>query len=697
MLDAEVLVDGRAVRLREDWSHIWAHDPESNYGNDAEALIKKLLEYLRSADAAAVTHIAERLVETSSLAIFWSRLFLVATERDDALIDLLLPIAMQEDFLTLPDTRKDAVDVVAKGYSRLPHATREAFEAAVSQFDFSLFQRPDDARASFELRLFGAIGAANLASDAARTVATERGDIDDVQNDRLFVVRTTSGSPEPYHWIQDLDHQAPANQTLMAAIDRTKEVLGLETDPHDGSTTTLEASLESMEALAADIDRETQDPLLVIYAEGQISRGIDRLVDRKLVPVINDNATTVRFLHLFNLAATSAGPPLHNDTETDFERGASWGSPAPRVDAAETALDLTLQRPDLYLGLQPTIDQLLRDRHPAVRLQAALRLVRIWDLDREGFWSRLSSRVADESNQSVIDHVCASVLRRILHEDAERTEPLALTLLDRFPDEPERQARMRKALSDLLAIFWVTYEREDSHAVLESWISDAASHNSELSKILGTLRGAFIAGLTGQAEPKDKGLRRRSQAIASEIVAAANKGLEAYFQLEAPSPKEMELGRSYAQLLDIVCRELFFASGAGRDNSNTEGSPSGDELAVFFDEVGDTLAAIGDFATPHTVYYLLQLLEHLLPVDPARAFDLTTHALRSGGKRTGYQFESMGADLLVRLVGMFLADHKELFEDDDRRTALIDCLEIFMDAGWPAARRLLYRLPELIQ
>jgi hypothetical protein len=46
---------------------------------------------------------------------------------------------------------------------------------------------------------------------------------------------------------------------------------------------------------------------------------------------------------------------------------------------------------------------------------------------------------------------------------------------------------------------------------------------------------------------------------------------------------------------------------------------------------------------------------------------------------------------------MFLADHKEIFEAAGRRAALIDCLETFMEAGWPAARRLLYRLPELIQ
>ena len=73
------------------------------------------------------------------------------------------------------------------------------------------------------------------------------------------------------------------------------------------------------------------------------------------------------------------------------------------------------------------------------------------------------------------------------------------------------------------------------------------------------------------------------------------------------------------------------------------------------------------------------------------------HAVRSGGKLTGYQFESMGADLLVKLVGLFLADHDELFVEKDRRNALIDCLELFMDAGWPPAQRLLYRLPELMQ
>ncbi|ACI58859.1 conserved hypothetical protein (plasmid) [Rhizobium leguminosarum bv. trifolii WSM2304] len=695
MLNTELEVAGRRIRLREDWSHIWAHDPDKSYGHDAESLVKKLLNHLRCTETDAAVRIAERLIQTASLAIFWSRLFLVATEREDSLAGILLPIAMQEDFLTLPDTRKDAVGVVAKGYPGLEEAVRSDFEEAVGRFDFSRYQRPDEARASFERRLFGAIGPTNLATERARRIAGEQGDIEDVQNDRLFTVRATMEPPEPYYWIQGLDQNSPANRKLIGAIEEAKQALGTEGDAL--GAVGLEAALDAMKELAALIDRDKQNPHLVIYAEGQISQALIRLVERKILPSPEDDAATTRFLEMFSIAEASAGPRVEEDTETDFERGASWGSPAPRVDAAQMALDIVLQRPDLYPDLEPAIDLLLNDRHPAVRLQALLRIVRIWHLDRNGFWRRLSARLSGEGNQSVIDHVSAAVLGRVVHEEPEKVETLALALLERFNGEPARQARMRDTVSDLLAILWVTHERRASLEVVASWIAEPAAHSAEILKILRTLRGALIAGLKDQAVLEERGLRHRSQKIASEVVLTANRVLKAYYENDRSAPEQSEKARDCALLLDAVCMELFFAAGAGRDTGVAEGSLRGDAMATFFDEVSPTLQALGDFATPQTVYYLIQLLEFLLPANPARTFDLTVHALRSGGRRTGYQFESLGADLLVRLVGVFLADHKELFDDDARRAALIDCLEIFMEAGWPAARRLLYRLPELIQ
>jgi hypothetical protein len=49
------------------------------------------------------------------------------------------------------------------------------------------------------------------------------------------------------------------------------------------------------------------------------------------------------------------------------------------------------------------------------------------------------------------------------------------------------------------------------------------------------------------------------------------------------------------------------------------------------------------------------------------------------------------------MIGRFLADHRSLFDDDSRRQILVRCLDMFIEVGWPSARRLLYRLPELLQ
>jgi len=95
---------------------------------------------------------------------------------------------------------------------------------------------------------------------------------------------------------------------------------------------------------------------------------------------------------------------------------------------------------------------------------------------------------------------------------------------------------------------------------------------------------------------------------------------------------------------------------------------------------------IGDVGVPHTIYYLVELLDFLRPVDPEAVFDLIAHALLQGGARHGYQFESLATDRFAEIMGVYLADHRGLFADSERREKLIACLDIFVEAGWPKAR-----------
>ena len=144
--------------------------------------------------------------------------------------------------------------------------------------------------------------------------------------------------------------------------------------------------------------------------------------------------------------------------------------------------------------------------------------------------------------------------------------------------------------------------------------------------------------------------------------------------------------------------QLYFSSGAfqGGQREHDEELVSLEQKRDFLESNMETFYRLGDVAAPHTIYYLLDLLQFLIPADPPRVFNLVTHALLSAGKSHGFQFESMGSDRFVEIVGRFLADHRYVFADPKSREALIACLDIFVEAGWPDARRLLYRLPELL-
>lgn len=94
---------------------------------------------------------------------------------------------------------------------------------------------------------------------------------------------------------------------------------------------------------------------------------------------------------------------------------------------------------------------------------------------------------------------------------------------------------------------------------------------------------------------------------------------------------------------------------------------------------------------------LVQLLEGCIECDPPDVFRLLARGIRSSAA-WGYQFESLAVGLVVAIVTRYVTDYRELFrEDQELERALIDVLDLFVDAGWPEARRLVYGLSEIFR
>ena len=689
-------INGVEFQLVADNSHVWAHDPDRSFGHDGEALMVKFLGAFVELPEGVAHAVADQIARTAKWGFLWSRLFLAAVRRGDSCVDLLWPIAATEEWLTQHETRKDAIDLVATGYAGRSTEERESLESSVASFAMEGFKDPDGARSALMHRLFSAIGRPQLATNQAKAMldAMPADTLGRSQkNERLVRFTSRSVPAEPYFWIRDLDKSLPGNAAAIAALEAAKAVnqaqRGNQAVATDRGTGTKEA-LALLEAVATSLQATDVHPALRLNGEGLIGEGCAHLAQGERLVATDQFDPADRFLALLRIAGTSANPEVDDTTESKYERSQSWGGPAARIEAATAALDVCLQREDLYPCLKLDIDRLLNDPHPATRSQCIAHLVRLWSIDQEGFWSRLTSRLRDETNLAVLKST-VGVLHSVIHADPKRAELLIYDLMARYVGTP-KESDVEDMLSHLFAILHVTYDRAAADARLTEWIDSPADHSRALGTILYTLREAVVLGLQPNQVGNDD-LRRRSQALMHRIVVAANAPLAAADFSQSLPEDEITRLRACAELVDKAAMQLYFATERATGGAGIADAACAD----FLNEVLPTLEVIGSQPNAHTIYQLLQLIELLAPQDPSKAFDLTAHAIRTGGSRGGYQFEALGADLMVRLVSGFLADNKEIFEDEARRQALVDCLEIFMEAGWTSARKLLYRLPELMQ
>ena len=243
-------------------------------------------------------------------------------------------------------------------------------------------------------------------------------------------------------------------------------------------------------------------------------------------------------------------------------------------------------------------------------------------------------------------------LCRAVHADPAKVEDLALLLLPRAGlEENPHGDGIVEGIASIVAVLWTQYERPRAHSLIATWIAEPEKYESKLRRVISTMRDHIVGGyVSGKAV--DIKLRKNIQRLANEIVDRAAAFLDAYYSKgdSQASEPERERVRVCVRLVDHVGDQLYFSSGASADQGQ-EVLLAGDESKrAFLRDTTPLMRRIGDVGVPHTIYYLVELLDFLRPVDPEAVFDLIAHALLQGGARHGYQFESLATDRFAEIV-----------------------------------------------
>jgi hypothetical protein len=697
----EHLIDGgtQTGRLVDDYSHVWAWNTDDSHADNIEELVKAFVSRLNDADESEALALISEVIKCNRMALLWSRMFMVGAKRPVEIGKFLWSYATKGPLLRSDDTRKDAIDLIAATYDFVPAALRRKFEQEIIELKF------DDAVDAILERqrvlgsVFAAVGLPRLVSSEARDALKAMPvAYQSRPNDRPYHVSVSTEPVGPLWWLESegVDVHAPLNAALLKQIEDTSAHF----KPGDSSAETQEFSVSVRELVelwqhAHGTASKDLAAKVIDYADDTIARACDTLARR----VTEIDAESASFAELCDLVATlldhhSPMPPADREGKSEASTSSFAGV---RTNAVEAALLLCRASPQAVSKLMAKIRSLQRDPNPSVRLTIAGNLALLWNAARVDMWLMARAIAQTETNRGVL-RFFAGFLMRVVHADPARTEQLTLEILHYSDGEGDTSSEnLARSLGKLIALLWVSHERKGAREVLDGWLLDAAKHEQELGGSLSAVRDGLVLGYAS-GENKDVSIRRRCQALAAQVVETTASNLEEF--LQQPAAKQTELaarGKAFAKLLDQASNEFYYSSGALKNQDNQAQLASLEWKREFLRENAKTFFRVGQAGTPHTIYYLLELLQFLTPADPGTVFDLASNALLSAGRKHGFQFESLGANRFVALIGLFLADHRDLFVDEGRRKTLVECLDAFVEAGWPSARRLLYRLPDLIQ
>jgi hypothetical protein len=205
----------------------------------------------------------------------------------------------------------------------------------------------------------------------------------------------------------------------------------------------------------------------------------------------------------------------------------------------------------------------------------------------------------------------------------------------------------------------VVHDQPKCGACVRTWASDLLRGGEYIQAMLHFLRAVFFYPFRGDTPDSEAGTAVRGRAVLDLVTQAAERDLKATRPHLTGSPgaatvaKWQPLYIAADQVMDGVCNQIFYGSGAFRNGSNEDGPglATPDAKRRFLNDFAPILDTIASQAQARTVHKLMQVLAYLEDGDPTAVFDRAAGVLLRPASQGGYQYESLGVDALSLRAG----------------------------------------------
>ena len=709
---------GITLECQADYSSIWdagevhEHDEEVRMLGTLFTRLSELAE--NSNRQAELDEMLNCVLRHTRLGVVWRRLLLFAVEHPKSVALRLRELAWAPPLLVGYDTSEAAGALISVVHPLLTDPERLQVERAILAVPSSFSSDRQEAAMGVRDRLLGCLQNGDIVSPDARRLLTELQASGSVPVNDPNRQRFTTGFRDYTKRDYLADRGVRVDEAPNRRLIELDDVLEKFTRDHLNSSPSWADAKSTMDTVQA-LYSELRAPVSTMgahqeakeHAWGSLAAACAVAARASDLPCDGPGGMLLRQVLLD--AARNPVPQFSAEADGSFSEHPAWGSPAARVEAAAGLMCLASHEAHIPAVL-PAINELRGDPVAAVRYQIAERLPRLYHTSPDSMWHALEQFCSSEQNNGVLQGILAGPLHALAGKHTERVVSLTNAILERASGRGAKT--VRQYCVGIFAGLYVWQANARCQGMVEKMLVRPSAVADELTHLLANLRDLLALDASGTAsqETNTKDVRARAWRIVSTALQNAASELGTLERgkvgqsFDQWTEGEREKASHLAHIIDAISTDVHLASGA-HDERRPEGAKPDDgrrglsieSKVCFYSDASEVLDRLAETGIARVSHNLLKTLEAYVLIDPHGVFLRIGRALACG-RKSGYQFESMGCELFVRLVERYLAEHRELFRDDPQcQQVLLESLDIFVEAGWPEAWQLTYRLDEVFR
>jgi hypothetical protein len=716
---ATVTFRGKVCTLTADHSHISNRHFEHHEDQILHWFEQFLRKWASASDPAQLNAALDRFATLNPPPLMWTILMEAGKEHPATLGLLLVDLLDEPAFLTHYDLFYAAADLLGALHYHGDSAMRARLEKIVLVLPQRAPIDPGETRSPLPEWLEAAQDRALAHLEEANLIVPEvlilwqarsaAGALKTADH-RGFDFRTRSHEFSPRELIErgGVDLKRGPNEEMFKLQQRLEGLIPTDKAPFDGKLFAKSWSL-LLSADAAVRQHRKAEPMMAASLWGTLAMLCEQLTFH--AKWVKGDSRWV-FIRKILLRAARDARPKRADNDSNQE-GPSYGSPAPRVEAAQGLPNLVyhLKRADAQVTHE--LKRLAKDFSKSVRWNVALRLAVLETSAPVLMWKLFDRIIRSETRYAVMESLVSS-LSRLWPRHPEEVLMRLASLAQKAARAPANH-NVHDALAAAHFYESLRTGRKESGAYIQNLVRhvNRPAAGNALSRLLAACRSdrLFIHGILEIPSVRDDELRAKVWDFANRVLDAAQAKIAplraqiakfdaANTPKSAETDKVLEAVKQLSLVIHEVAQELYFACGATAKEDGRGGDLLSDSQTMrFWQEARPLLTKLADEMHPQSSSYLIKTLHHLLPCNPGEVFLLVAKSLRSS-RVAGIQYDQLIAGEVVALVNQALADHRDIFrsvpgQKNPCLDALLEVLDQFVEAGWPEARKLTHRLEEI--